>query len=243
MIPCSSTRISFSNKMTRTILIFALLVQSFFPGLGSLLATELSVEENRVLLIALKMEEAFREVKDYHCDVEQFSYQEGSADQHFRFKFYFKKNKKIRVDFDDPYPQLSLFYLEGEDQVTLLPLRFLRWLRFRLSLDDPRVQTPAGQRISQTDMGYFIQFLLTNLRKVSQKEDELEEDGGRVKFVLWAMDYIKGKSLEKYRIIVSKQYWLPIRIERYDVKGTPLEAISIANYAINTWISDQIFQP
>jgi len=230
-------------KKGRTILIFALLVQSFFPGVGSPLATEPSVQENRVLLIALKMEEAFKEMKDYHCDVEQIFYQEGSADQHFRFTFYFKKNKKIRVDFDAPYPQLSLFYLEGEDRITLVPLRFVRWLRFRLSPDDPRVQTPAGQRINQTDMGYFIGFLIANLRKVPQKEDEFEEDGGQVKFVLWAMDYIKGKSVEKYRIIVSKQHWLPIRIERYDVKGMPLEVISIANYAVNTALDDQVFQP
>jgi outer membrane lipoprotein-sorting protein len=229
--------------MTRTILIFALLVQSFFLGAGSLLATEPSVDENRVFLIALKMQEAFKGVKDYHCDVEQIFYQEGSADQHFQFKFYFKKNKKIRVDFGAPYPQLSLFYLEGEDRITLVPLRFARWLRFRLSPDDPKIQTPAGQRINQTDMGYFIDFLIANLRNVPQKEDEFEEDGDRVKFLLWAMDYIKGKSLEKYRIIVSKQLWLPIRIERYDVKGTPLEAISIEHYAINTGLDDQIFLP
>ena len=229
--------------MVRTILIFAVLVQSSLLSVSSLLASELSLDNNRALLIAQKMEEAFKEVKDYRCEVEQIFYQEASADQHFRFKFYFKKNKKIRVDFDDPYPQMSLFYLEGEGRVTVVPLRFLPWLKFRLPLDDPRVQTPAGQRISQTDMGYFIDFLLMNLRKVPQKEDELEEDEGRVKFVLWAMDYIKGKSLEKYRITVSKQYWLPIRIERYDMNGKPLEAISIENYAVNSRIDDQIFQP
>ncbi len=61
--------------------------------------------------------------------------------------------------------------------------------------------------------------------------------------MLWAMDYIRGKSLERYRVTISKQYWLPIRIERYDVKGTPLETISIENYAVNTHLSDQIFQP
>lgn len=229
--------------MARTILIFTLLVQSSFLSLGPLLASGPSADGNRALLIAQKMEEAFKEVKDYHCKVEQIFYQEGSPDQHYRFEFYYKRNKKIRVDFDDPYPQLSIFYLEGDSQVTLVPLRFLRWLRFRLPLDDPKVQTPAGQRFNQTDMGYFIDFLLANLRKVPQKEDELEEDGDRVKFVLWAMDYVRGKSLERYRVTISKQYWLPIRIERYDVKGTPLEAISIENYAVNTQLGDQIFQP
>jgi outer membrane lipoprotein-sorting protein len=64
-----------------------------------------------------------------------------------------------------------------------------------------------------------------------------------VKFVVWAMDYIRGKSLEKYRITVSKPYWLPVRIERYDAKATPLEAVSIKGYAINSRMEDGIFVP
>jgi outer membrane lipoprotein-sorting protein len=229
--------------MTRSILTSFLLFQSLLLGVEALPASEFRHQNDRVLLVAQKMETAFKEVADYRCEVDQIFYQEGAADQHYRFRFYFKKEKKIRVDFIQPYPELSLFYQEGENYVTVMPLRFLRLLKLRLSVDNPKVQTPAGQRLNQTDMGYFIDFLLANLRRVPQKEDEFEEEEGRITFVLWAMDYIKATSLEKYRVTVSRQDWLPVRIERYDVNGRSLETISIEGYAINTGLEDQIFLP
>ena len=229
--------------MTRPLLIFVILVPSLLVSVRPLPASDPSHERNRALRVAQKMEEAFRDVEDYRCEVEQVFFREGRVDQRFRFRFYFKKNKKIRVDFIQPYSELSLFYREGDDHVTVVPLRFLRLLKLRLSVGNPKVQTPAGQRLNQTDMGYFIDFVLTNLRKVHQKEDEFEEQEGRIKFMLWAMDYIGGKSLEKYRIIVSTQVWLPVRIERYDINGRPLETISIEGYAVNARLEDGMFLP
>jgi hypothetical protein len=64
-----------------------------------------------------------------------------------------------------------------------------------------------------------------------------------MKFWLWGLDYIEGKDLEKYRIFIKKQNWLPIRIERYDLGGKPLEVSIIQNYAINTRLGEKIFIP
>ncbi len=229
--------------MTWSFLILLTLAQSFLLGGRPLSASDPLHEKDRVLLVVQQMEAVFQKIEDYRCDVEQIFYREGVPDEHYRFRFYFKKIKKIRVDFLQPYPELSLFYQGGDDRVTILPLRFLRLLKLRLSIDNPRVQTPAGQRLDQTDMGYFIDFVLTNLRKVPQREDEFEEGGGRIKFLLWAKDYIKGTSPEKYRVTVSTEYWLPVRIERYDMNGKLLEAISIEDYVINTPLEDQVFMP
>ena len=206
-------------------------------------ASSEGAEENRVLGVVQKMESAFKTVEDYSCEVEQTFYRNGEKSEHYWFKFYFKKKKKIRVDFAHPHSSLTIFYTEGDGEATVLPLRFLAAIKFRLSIENPIIHTPAGQWINQTDMGYFIEFLFKNLEQVKQKDDEFYEDKDEMRFWLWAMDYIQGKNLEKYHIFVSKQYLLPTRIERYDLGGKPLEVSTIQNYAINTHLSDKLFNP
>ena len=214
-----------------------------FLGVAVLLYPSEGAEENRVLGVVQKMESEFRKVEDYTCDVEQIFYKDGEESERYRFKFYFKKGKKIRVDFSHPYSSLTIIYREGDKEATVLPLRFLQAMKFRFGIDNPVIHTPSGQWINQTDMEYFIKFLSKNLEKVKQKMDEFYEDKDQIRFWLWGLDYIEGKDLEKYRIFISKQNWLPIRIERYDLGGKPLEVSIIQNYAINTRLSDKLFVP
>jgi outer membrane lipoprotein-sorting protein len=200
-------------------------------------------EENRILAAVQKMESSFNTVEDYTCEVEQVFYQGGEESQRYRFKFYFKRGKKIRVDFSHPYSSLTIFYREGEKEATVLPFRFLSTLQFRFNIDNPIIRTPAGQWIDQTDMEYFIKFLFKNLEKVKQKMDEFYEDKDQVRFWVWGLDYIEWKDLEKYHIFVSKQNWFPVRIERFHSEGKPLEVSIIQNYAINTHLKDDLFVP
>ena len=175
--------------------------------------------------------------------MEQIFYKDGQESERYRFKFYFKKGKKIRVDFSHPYSSLTIFYGEGDKEATVLPLRFLHAIKFRVAIDNPIIHTPAGQWINQTDMEYFIKFLSNNLKKVKQRTDEFYEDNDQVRFWLWGLDYIEGKDLERYHIFMSKQYWLPIRIERWRLEGKPLEVTTIQDYAINTGLGDKLFVP
>jgi len=198
--------------------------------------------EDRILAVAENMEAAFKELEDYTCDVEQIFYQDGVENQRYLFKFYFKKEKKIRVDFSRPHSGLTIFYHDEDSEVTVMPLRSLG-LKFRLSVDNPLMKTLAGQRINQTDMGYFIKFMFKNLTSVKQKENDFQEDNERVEFLFWAMDYIKEKFPEKYRISISKKYWLPIRIERYNLEDSRLEVTHIKNYALNADLQDKVFIP
>jgi outer membrane lipoprotein-sorting protein len=200
-------------------------------------------DEDRILAVAQHMEAAFKEVKDYSCEVDQIFYQNGAENQRYRFKFYFKKPKKIRVDFSHPHPGLTVIYKDGETKATVIPFRFSPAFKFRLSVDNPMLKTLAGQRINQTDMGYFIDFLSKNLKKVEQKENTFHEDEQRVEFIFRAMDYIEERSLEKYRISISKKYWLPIRIERYSSEGELLEVSDIKNYVLNAHLEDKFFLP
>lgn len=199
--------------------------------------------EDRILAVAQNMEATFKKLEDYACDVEQIFYEDGAEKQRYLFKFYFKKEKKIRVDFSHPYSGLTIFYHDEEREAIVRPLRSLSGLIFRLSVDNPLMRTLAGQRINQTDMGYFIQFMFKNLRSVEQKESEFREDGERVEFLLWAMDYIEEKIPEKYRISVSKKHWLPLRIERYNLEDRRLEVTDIRNYVLNVPLDDKFFLP
>jgi len=198
---------------------------------------------SRVLGIVQKMESAVKGMEDYTCEVEQLFFQNGVEDQSYRFKFYFKKEKRIRVDFSHPYSSLTIFYSDGDKEATVMPFRFIPTLKFRFSIDNPMIKTLAGQRIDQTDMGYFVDFMSKNLQKIKQGEDEFHEDGEQVKFLFWAKDYIEEKSNEKYRIFISKKHWLPIRIERYSLEDKLLEKTEIKNYIINTHLEDKLFVP
>lgn len=200
-------------------------------------------DKDRILAVAQHMEAAFKGVEDYSCEVEQIFYQNGTENQRYRFKFYFKKGKKIRVDFSHPHPGLTIIYNDDETKATVIPFRSSPVFKFRLSVDNPLMKTLAGQRINQTDMGYFIDFLSKNLKKVDQKENTFYEDEQRVEFVFRAMDYIEERSLEKYRISISKKYWLPIRIERYNSEGKLLEISDIKNYVLNAHLEDKFFLP
>jgi outer membrane lipoprotein-sorting protein len=201
-------------------------------------------DETQILAVVQKMESAFKTVVNYSCEVEVVYYQNGIEDKYYQFKFYFKRDKKIRVDFSQPYPGLSIFYNEGDKEATVKPFRFLPAVKFRFSIDNPMIKTLAGQKIDQTDMGYFIDFLSRNLKMVKQKEEEeFHEDEEQIKFLFLAMDYIKEKSLEKYRIFVSKKNWLPIRIERYNLEGQLIEVSILQNYTINTHLEDKYFLP
>lgn len=200
-------------------------------------------DEDRILAVAQNMEAAFKKVKDYTCEVEQIFYQDGGENQRYRFKFHFKKRKKIRVDFSQPYSGLTIIYNDDDKDATVIPFRSLGALKFRLSVNNPLLKTLAGQRINQTDMGYFIDFMFKNLKKVEQKESDFYEDGQRVEFLFWALDYIEERSTEKYRISISKKYWLPIRIERYSSEDKLLELTDIKDYIVNAHLEDRFFLP
>ena len=222
--------------------VFTLLaLASLFLRFENLEAT--AGNEDRILAVAQNMEAAFKRLEDYTCEVEQIFYQDGVENQRYLFKFYFKKEKKIRVDFSQPHSGLTIFYHDEDKEATVMPLRLLPGLKFRLSVDNPLMKTLTGQRINQTDMGYFIKFILRNLKSVEQRENEFREDDERVEFLFWALDYIEEKSPEKYRISISKKHWLPIHIERYNSGDRRLEVTDIRNYALNAHLQDKFFLP
>ena len=232
-----------SSKMKAQFLFLLIIISSSVSRAGKV--KESSVERG-ILSVVQEMVSAFQRVEDYTCDVETIYYQRWeneSGYERYRFKFYFKRTKKVRVDFLQPYPGSTVIYSEGNEDATVIPFRFLPGLNLHMSLKNPMLTTPTGQRLDQTDMGYFIDFISRSLRKMEQKNGELRQDDEKIILFIKALDYLHGEKMEKYRIVISKKNWLPIRIERYELDGTPLESIQIKNYNINTRLDDHLFRP
>jgi len=216
--------------------LFFLIAQCLFPCTGR-------SDDPRVLVAIRRVESTFQAVQGYACDVDQIFYQDGSERQRHRFKLYFKRKKKIRVDFLSPYPSLSIFYAGGDREATVMPFRFLTALKFRYSIDSPKIRTLAGQRIDQSDLGFFIEFVLKNLSEVNQGEEDYQEDEEQIRFLLRAKDYVRNQNLETYRITISKTFWLPVRIERRSLDDRPIEITDIRDYRINVHLEDKFFIP
>ena len=227
--------------MAKVLILFLCFLMAELPLLCR--GTEASQEDLRVLDLAEKMESAFKSVQSYTCQVEQTFFKDGSEDQRSSFSYYFKRDGGIRVDFSHPYSTMTVIHLQGEEKATVIPVRTIPLVKFRFSIHDSILKTPAGQRIDQTDIGYFIRFILKNLQSTSQGEADFRENDREVEFSLWAMDYIRGEKIEKYRIQVSRISWLPTRIERYDREGSPIEKTVITDYRINMPLDGKLFHP
>jgi hypothetical protein len=124
-----------------------------------------------------KMEAAYDEVKDYQTDVEVRIYKKDGAFKTERSLYTFKKPKSIRLDFLSSHPRMTLVYPDRNGKVLLRLPGLLPVFTFHLMLDDPRLETPSGQRIDQTDLGLLIKNIrhsLTDQRRgpVSISEDK-----------------------------------------------------------------------
>jgi poly(3-hydroxyalkanoate) synthetase len=124
-----------------------------------------------------------------------------------------------------------------------LPIRSLPGLRFRFSVRSSFLKTFTGQQIDQTDMGYFIDFLDRSLAESSQPNFDLKEEKEEITFWMAARDYLQGKTLEKYRVTLSREIWLPLRIERYSLENIPIEKSLLHHYIRNARPGDEFFLP
>jgi outer membrane lipoprotein-sorting protein len=197
--------------------------------------------KEEILAVVHRMVSVFEKMEDFTCETEVTYYEGGIEDQQWRVKFFFKKGKKFRVDFSHPFKGMSVFYKGGDEELTVRPLSFLPALKLRLSIDNPIAKTPSGQRIDQTDVAYFIRFIFKNLKSVEQRENEFQDDGQRIQFLFWALDYIEGEHLEKYRVFVSRENWFPMRVERHNPQGDLVELIVFKNFVINAHLEDELF--
>ncbi len=219
-------------------------IWAFLLGFMALPAYSAEIVSNHAVQgVAEQMKAHFQGVEDYSSDLEQTYFTDRNQTPKYRFKYSFKRPGKIRVDFLHPHSGLIVFYQRGEKKATLRPFPTAPSIKVSLSIGNSIMKTPTGQGIHQTDMIFFIDFLFRNLAQVQQEDNQFQEECNQVNFLFWAREYIKGPSPEKYRIFVSTQNWLPLRIERYSPEGQPVETSVMGNYVINSHLDDLFFIP
>ncbi len=138
---------------------------------------------------------------------------------------------------------MTVFYRKGEEKATILPIRSLPGLKFRFAVHSPLLRTYTGQQIDQSDMEYFIDFLDRSLVETTQPDFDFREEKDTATFLIIARDYLQGKTREKYRLTLSKEIWLPLRIERYSLENIPIEKGLLRNYILNARPGDKFFLP
>jgi hypothetical protein len=187
------------------------------------------------------MKAHFRMLEDYSCEVEQIYFQNGEETQRVYFTYSFRKDQQIRIDFSYPQSGMTLIHRKGDPDATILPIRSLPWLKFRFSVHNPLLRTFTGQQIDQTDMGYFIDFLERSLGETTQPVFEFREGKDETAFLIVGRDYLEGKNLEKYRIRLLRESWLPLRIERYSLENIPIEKSLLRGCILNARPGDAFF--
>jgi outer membrane lipoprotein-sorting protein len=213
----------------------------FFTPIFS--GTSAAADRDQILNILKEMKSQFQQIEDYSCEGEQVYFINEEEKLRIFFTYFFKKNVGVRVDFSYPQRGVTVFYKKGEEKATILPLRTLPSLQFRLSVQNPLLRTFAGQQIDQTDLGYFIDFLERSLGQSNQLNFDLVEEKEEITFLLLARDYIERKKPEKYRITLTKSRWLPVRIERYSLENIPIEKSILHSYILNAHPQDKFFSP
>ena len=200
-----------------------------------------SADRERILEVANRIEGAYGKLQSYACDIEGIYFKSGRESERYDFRFYFRKPDRFRIEFRSPYPGVTIFYTEGENEVTSRPLAAFPSVQFRLSVNNPLFKSPSGQAVNQLHLRYFLGFLRDNARNLPQENADFRSDGEILSFRLHAKDYVKGQVPERYRIYIDSRLWLPARFERFDLAGTALEFTIFSNYRINPALDGAFF--
>jgi len=235
---CSSIILS-SSKTKRILLILAFVLVALQPPHSH---AQAGSDRERILEIAGRIEDTYGKLQSYACDIEGIYFSSGVEFQRYRFKFYFLKPDRFRIEFSRPYSGVIVFYTDGEKDFVSRPFEAFPSVLYRLSVDNALFKSPAGQKLSQLHMNYFLAFLKRNARELPQDRSEFRTDEETVSFWLNARDYLASKVPERYRIFIYKNIWLPARFERYDTEGHPLEYTLFKNYRIDPSLDRAFFE-
>ena len=123
-----------------------------------------AADRERILEVASRIEAAYGKLQSYACDIEGIYYEAGREFERYVFRFYFRKPDRFRIEFRNPYPGVTIFYTEGEQEFTSRPLAAFPSVQFRFSVNNPFFKSPSGQAVNQMHLRHFLGFLRDNAR-------------------------------------------------------------------------------
>lgn len=223
----------------KRILLFIALAFCVLPPADA--RAQAGADRERILQVADRIEAAYGRLQSYACDIEGIYYNAGKEFERYVFRFYFRKPDRFRIEFQNPYPGVTIFYTAGEKEFTARPLSAFPSVQFRFSVDNPLFKSPSGQGVHQMHLLYFLDFLRKNAKSLPKEGADFRNDGQVLSFWLAARDYLAGGMPERYRMHINTGLWLPDRFERYDAEGAPLEFTFFRNYRLNPALDGAFF--
>jgi len=187
----------------------------------------------QIVAVSEKMLHVFEGLGEFSCDVEVRYYRAAKEDKTYCFTWFQGQNDITRIRFSSPYRGLAAAYRRGDAEVTIQPFPFLPFIKFKLSLYHSLLRTPSGQRMDHASIAYLSRFFYNNIHVIEQHECSFIDETDRVKFAFWAEDYTGGKGLNRYYVVVSKDNWFPVRIERYSHLHLPVEVITFKDFVVH----------
>jgi outer membrane lipoprotein-sorting protein len=189
-----------------------------------------------------KMEAAYEEVKDYQTEVEVTIYNKDGSFKTEKSLYTFKKPKWIRLDLVSSHPRMILVYPDRNGKVLMRLPGLLPVLTFHLTLDDPLLETPSGQRIDQTDLGLLIKNIRHSLTDQRRGPVSISEDKDTLQIQVLANDHFRERVETTYQFLISKELWLPVEVGRSTPIGVQEGRIIFRNLRINLNVPDSLFQ-
>ena len=189
-----------------------------------------------------KMEAAYDQVKDYQTDVEILLFKEDGSFKTEKSLYTFKKPKWIRLDFVSPHPGMMLVYPDPDGKVLMKPQGVLSILTFHLTLDDPLLGSPSGQRLDQTDLGVLIKNIRHSVTDQRRGPVSLSEDKEAIRIQVLADDHFREGVETRYQFLISKELWLPVEVGESTTDGVQEGRIIFRNLRTNINVPDDLFQ-
>jgi len=188
-------------------------------------------------ILMKKIEAAYGEVNDYQVNMEVRTHGKEGSSEIKKFLYTFKKPKRIRLDFESPYPGMILVYPGQNGKVALR-----RFFTFHLSPENPLLLVSSWQRIDQTDLGLLIKNISHSVTDRRRGPLEVTEDDKGVRLRVLADDHFREGVITRYQFLVDTKLWLPVRVEESTRDGRLERSIVFQNLRTNLGVPDNFFQ-
>lgn len=195
-----------------------------------------------VAAIVVKMEAAYAQVEEYQTGTEVTEYREGRVVGMKRFRYTFKKPNRLRIDMESPHRGMVLAYPDEGGKVAVRPGGLGSFLKLHLATNSALLQSSAGQRIDQTDLGLLIRHIRTSIAARSSEEIRVTVKEGRVIIQVLAKDHFRAGVMTLYRFTIDTASWLPAEVEELTPEGVPQRTVVFRNLRIVHDIPDSFFR-
>ncbi len=188
------------------------------------------------------MASAYAEVIDYQAKMEIRTYNTGNSFKAQKFRYTFKKPKRIRIDLESPRSGTVLVYPDHKGKVGIRPSGWARFFKFSLAPDSFLLKVSSGQPIDQTDMGLLIGNISKSVTHERHGRPELEDEGKYIRIHVLADNHFREGARTRYQFLIDKMKWLPVEVSESTPEGVLERQVFFRDLKVNIGVKDSFFQ-